>query len=71
MQHKPLLHQRMSRLLRVEFPSALYHVTSRGDRREAIYLRGALGQVLHCDIPNTFVPEKIYQSMPNFYIRQA
>ena len=24
--------------LRVEFPGALYHVTSRGDRRESIYL---------------------------------
>ncbi len=27
----------MSRPLRLEFPDALYHVTSRGDRREAIY----------------------------------
>ncbi|MBM4256581.1 MAG: helix-turn-helix domain-containing protein [Deltaproteobacteria bacterium] len=27
----------MSRPLRVEFPGAVYHVTSRGDRREAIY----------------------------------
>jgi putative transposase len=27
----------MSRPLRLEFPHALYHVTSRGDRREAIY----------------------------------
>ena len=27
----------MSRPLRIEFPGALYHVTSRGDRREAIY----------------------------------
>ena len=27
----------MSRPLRLEFPGALYHVTSRGDRREAIY----------------------------------
>ena len=31
----------MSRPLRVEFPVALYHVTSRGDRREAIYLDDA------------------------------
>ena len=31
----------MSRRLRVEFPSALFHVTSRGDRREAIYLDDA------------------------------
>lgn len=31
----------MSRPLRVEFPGALYHVTSRGDRREAIYLDDA------------------------------
>src|SRR5574338_76778 len=27
----------MSRPLRLEFSGALYHVTSRGDRREAIY----------------------------------
>ena len=28
----------MARPLRIEFPGALYHVTSRGDGREAIYL---------------------------------
>ena len=27
----------MARPLRLEFPNALYHVTSRGDRQEAIY----------------------------------
>ncbi len=27
----------MARPLRIEFPGALYHVTSRGDRQEAIY----------------------------------
>jgi len=27
----------MARPLRIEFPGALYHVTSRGDRREAIF----------------------------------
>lgn len=27
----------MSRPLRIEFPNAIYHVTSRGDRRESIY----------------------------------
>lgn len=27
----------MSRPLRIEFPGAVYHVTSRGDRREEIY----------------------------------
>ena len=27
----------MSRPLRIEFPGAIYHVTSRGDRREAIF----------------------------------
>ncbi len=27
----------MTRPLRLEFPNALYHVTSRGDRRENIY----------------------------------
>ena len=31
----------MSRPLRIEFPGGLYHVTSRGDRREAIYLSDA------------------------------
>lgn len=34
----------MSRLLRLEFADALYHVTSRGDRREDIYHDGADGQ---------------------------
>ena len=28
----------MARPLRIEYPGALYHITSRGDRREAIYL---------------------------------
>ncbi len=28
----------MTRLLRIEFPGALYHVTSRGDNKAAIYL---------------------------------
>lgn len=28
----------MARPLRIEFPGGLYHVTSRGDRREDIYL---------------------------------
>jgi putative transposase len=27
----------MARKLRVEYPGAIYHVTSRGDRREAIF----------------------------------
>ncbi len=27
----------MVRPIRIEFPNALYHVTSRGDRQEAIY----------------------------------
>lgn len=27
----------MSRPLRIEFPGAVYHVTSRGDRRESIF----------------------------------
>jgi putative transposase len=27
----------MTRSLRLEFPNALYHVTSRGDRRENIF----------------------------------
>jgi len=28
----------VARPLRIEFPGALYHVTSRGDRREDIYI---------------------------------
>jgi len=40
----------MSRPLRIEFPGAIYHVTSRGDRREPIFVddddRQALLQVL-------------------------
>lgn len=31
----------MARPLRIEYAGALYHVTSRGDRREAIYLSDA------------------------------
>jgi putative transposase len=31
----------MARPLRIEFPGGLYHITSRGDRREAIYLDDA------------------------------
>jgi REP element-mobilizing transposase RayT len=31
----------MSRPLRIEFPGAVYHLTSRGDRRELIYTDGA------------------------------
>ena len=27
----------MARPLRIEFPGAVYHITSRGDRREAIF----------------------------------
>ncbi|HIJ23975.1 MAG TPA: addiction module toxin RelE, partial [Gammaproteobacteria bacterium] len=27
----------MTRPLRIEFPGALYHITSRGDRREVIF----------------------------------
>lgn len=45
----------MARPLRIEFPGAVYHVTSRGDRREPIVLGdedredllGVLGQALH------------------------
>ena len=35
----------MARPLRIEFPGGLYHVTSRGDRREAIFL---------CDADRTY-----------------
>lgn len=45
----------MARPLRIEFPGAIYHVTSRGDRREPIVLDdddredllSVLGQALH------------------------
>ncbi|MFN9727119.1 hypothetical protein [Acidovorax sp.] len=45
----------MARPLRIEFPGAVYYVTSRGDRREPIVLGdedredllGVLGQALH------------------------
>ena len=45
----------MARPLRIEFPGAVYHVTSRGDRREPIVLGdedredllSVLGQALH------------------------
>jgi putative transposase len=30
----------MARPLRIEFPGAIYHVTSRGDRRESIFEDG-------------------------------
>jgi len=35
----------MSRPLRIEFPNAIYHVTSRGDRREPIYCDDRYRQV--------------------------
>jgi REP element-mobilizing transposase RayT len=35
--HFSRYHLTMARPLRIEFPGALYHVTSRGDRREPIY----------------------------------
>ena len=47
------------RPLRIEFPGALYHVTSRGDRREAYLLQLARYVVLNpvragiCDLPET------------------
>ena len=34
----PLYSSRMARPLRIEFPGAIYHVTSRGDRREPIFV---------------------------------
>ena len=47
----------MSRPLRIEFPGAIYHVTSRGDRREPIFedesdraaLLGVLEEGMQCD----------------------
>jgi REP element-mobilizing transposase RayT len=47
----------MSRPLRIEFPGAVYHVTSRGDRREAIY---------HDDVDRTTQLEIIGQAMDRF-----
>lgn len=61
----------MARPLRLEFSGALYHVTSRGDRREDIYLDdedrldwlAVLGQV--CSRFNWVVPA--YCQMSNHY----
>ena len=39
----------MSRPLRIEFPGAVYHVTSRGDRREPIY-RDDVDRQCHLDV---------------------
>jgi REP element-mobilizing transposase RayT len=39
----------MSRPLRIEFPGAIYHVTSRGDRREPIY-RDDADRQLHLEV---------------------
>ncbi|RVU43822.1 transposase [Rubrivivax rivuli] len=39
----------MSRPLRIEFPGAAYHVTSRGDRREPIH-RDDADRLLHLDV---------------------
>ena len=39
----------MSRPLRIEFPGAIYHVTSRGDRRELIY-RDDVDRVAHLEV---------------------
>jgi REP element-mobilizing transposase RayT len=39
----------MSRPLRIEFPGAVYHVTSRGDRREPIY-RDDADRLAHLDV---------------------
>jgi REP element-mobilizing transposase RayT len=39
----------MSRPLRIEFPGAVHHVTSRGDRREPIY-RGDVDRRCHLDV---------------------
>jgi hypothetical protein len=49
----------MSDPLRIQFPGAIYHVTSRGDRRGAIYLDDAdrliqfdvLGQAMFVSVP--------------------
>ena len=42
----------MSRPLRIEFPGALYHVTSRGDRLEPIYEDDAVSYT-HLTLPTS------------------
>lgn len=51
----------MTRPLRIEFPGALYHITSRGDRRESIFaddedraalLCTAMGSGLQFEVPH-------------------
>ena len=42
-------HSAMSRPLRIEFSGAIYHVTSRGDRRELIY-RDDVDRVAHLEV---------------------
>ena len=61
----------MSRPLRVEFPGALYHVTARGDRREAIFEddqdRQGLLQVLGLALERFDATCLAYCLMPNHY----
>ena len=44
----------MARPLRIEFPGAVYHVTSRGDRREAIFEDDADREALLGVVAQTF-----------------
>jgi len=52
----------MARPIRIEYAGALYHVTSRGDRREDIYLNDenrtewleVLGQTCQAEIPRIY-----------------
>jgi putative transposase len=61
----------MARPLRIEFPGAVYHVTSRGDRREDIFVddrdRGALLQVLGQALSRFDAQALAYCLMGNHY----
>ena len=61
----------MSRPLRIEFPGAVYHVTSRGDRREPIFVddtdRAALLTVLAQDMERFDAQVLAYCLMGNHY----
>ena len=53
----------MARPLRIEYAGALYHVTSRGDRREDIYFDDGDRSLPGCalDLTGVVMPRKIEQ----------
>lgn len=61
----------MSRPLRIEFPGAVYHVTSRGDRRESIFVddedRGALLAIVEQGLERFDAQMLAYCLMGNHY----